>query len=134
MFNIENKEYSVIKISITGTITLDELKKILGVLTRVFQTKKNFAFYVHCNFTETPTDLSVLSKYLLNWMKESNEDIKNYLQCSSLIIKSGTLVNVFNGVFKICKPTKPNYITTDYKLGEEFVTQKMKEFLKKSKP
>jgi hypothetical protein len=71
-FSIENKEYSVIKISVVGTLTLEELKKILGVLTRVFHAKKNFAFYVHCNFSETPTEITQMTKYLINWMKEES--------------------------------------------------------------
>jgi hypothetical protein len=130
-FSIENKEYSVIKISVVGTLTLEELKKILGVLTRVFHAKKNFAFYVHCNFSETPTEITQMTKYLINWMKESHDDLVNYLQGSSLIVKSDIIAAIFNGIFKMQPTVKPNYITTNYKLGEEFVFDTMKTFLKK---
>ena len=130
-FSIENKEFSVIKITVVGTITLDELKKILGVLTRVFQTKKHFAFYVHCNFTEVPSDITQLTKYLISWMKESHHDLINYLQASSLIVKSDVIATVINGVFKLQPTVKPNYITTNYKLGEQFVFEIMKKFSKK---
>lgn len=131
-FTIENKEFSVIKITVVGTLTLDELKKILGVLTRVFQTKKHFAFYVYCNFTEVPSELAQLTKYLVSWMKATHDDIVNYLECSSLILKSDLVVAAVNAVFKIQSPAKPNYVTTDYKLGEEFVFDTMKKFLKKT--
>jgi len=124
-FTIENKEHSVVKITIVKTITLDELKKILGVLTRIFNTKKYFAFYVHCNFTESPNEIAQMSKYLINWMKESHDDLINYLQASSLIVKSDIISGVLNGIFKIQPTVKPNYITTNYKLGEDFVFEIM---------
>jgi len=126
-FLIENKEFSVIKITVIKSLTLDELKKILGVLTRVFQAKKNFAFYVHCNFSEIPSEITHLTKYLINWMKENNQNITNYLQASSLIIKSDIIATVINGIFKIQPTIKPNYITTNYKLGEEFIFDIMKK-------
>ncbi len=132
MFTIENKDYSIILITIVNTITIDELQKILGVLTRVFQTKKYFSFIVHCNFNEIPSDMPAITKYLVNWMKANHKDIVDYLQCSSIIIKSDVLATVINGMFKIRGPVKPNYITTDYKLGEKFVVDKMKNFLKKT--
>lgn len=135
MFTIENKEPSVIKITVVGTITLDELKRILGVLTRVFSTKKHFAFYVHCNFTEVPSEITQLTRYLISWMKESNKDLVNYLEGSSLIIKSDAVAAILNGVFKIQPTVKPNYITTNYKLGEEFVFDIMKNYqVKKNIP
>jgi len=132
MFTIENKEHSVIKITVVGTLSLDELKKILGVLTRVFHTKKHFAFYVHCNFTEVPLEIAQLTKYLIHWMKESHNDLLSYLEGSSLIIKSDAIAAVLNGIFKIQPTVKPNYITTNYKLGEEFVFDIMKNYLKKT--
>jgi hypothetical protein len=128
MFTIENKDFSVIKITVIGSLTLDELKKILGVLTKVFQRKKHFAFYVYCNFTEVPSELPQLTRFLISWMKETHNDIINYLECSSLILKSEIVVAAVNAVFKIQTPAKPNYVTTDYKLGEEFVFDKMKKF------
>ena len=130
MFTIENKQPSVIKITIVGTLSLDELKKILGVLTRVFKTKKHFAFYVHCNFTEIPSEITQLTKYLISWMKESHNDLINYLEGSSLIIKSDAISTVLNGIFKLQPTVKPNCITTDYKLGEEFVFNLMRTYLK----
>lgn len=135
MFTIENKELSVIKITIVGTLTFDEMKKILGVLSRVFEncskTKKHFAFYVYCNFSEVPSEITHLTKYLINWMKENHENIVNYLECSSLILKSDIVATAVNTVFKIQGPVKPNFVTTDYKLGEEFVFETMKKFSKK---
>jgi hypothetical protein len=127
MFTIENMEHSIIKITIIETITLDELKKILGVLTRVFNTKKNFAFIVYCNISEVPVDISILTKYLLSWMKETHQDIINYLQGSAIVIKSDLLVAIFNGIFKIQPTVKPNCITTNHKRGEEFITKIMKK-------
>lgn len=127
MILIENKECSVIKITVAGTLTLDELKKILGVLTRVLHTKKHFAFYVHCNFSEIPSEITQLTKYLICWMKENHNDLMNYLEGSSLIIKSESVAAVLNGVFKIQPTVKPNYITTNYKLGEDFVFDAMKK-------
>jgi hypothetical protein len=134
MFSIVNKEYSVIKITVVGTLTLDELKKILAVLTRVFNTKKHFAFYVHCNFTEVPLDITHITKYLINWMKESHNNLVNYLEGSSLIIKNEAIAATLNTVFRIQPTVKPNCITTNYKHGEEFVTDLMKKYLKKINP
>jgi len=133
-FIVENKELSVIKFTVTGSLTLDELKKILGILTRVLGTKKPFAFYVDCNFTESPREIIELTKYLITWMKESHQDIINYLQCSSLIIKSNIVAGIFNTVFKMRGPVKPNYITTNYKLGEDFVLDKMRIYFKENPP
>jgi hypothetical protein len=132
MFTIENKEFSIIKITVIENLTLGELKKILAVLTRVFQTKKHFAFYVHCNFTEVPSEITQLTKYLISWMKATHDDIINYLECSSLILKSDLVVAAVNTVFKVRSPAKPNFVTTDYKSGEEFVFNTMKKFLKKT--
>jgi phage gp16-like protein len=130
MLTIENREHSVIKITIVGTLVLDELKKILGVLSRVFSTKKHFAFFVHCNFTEITSEITHLTRYLITWMKENHENLTNYLEASSLIIKSDAIAALFNGVFKIQGPVKPNYVTTNYKLGEDFVVNIMKKYLK----
>ncbi len=126
MFTIENKEHSIIKIVIVKTLSLDELKKILGVLTRIFHTKKHFAFYVHCNFNDIPCEITQMTKYLVNWMKDSHDNLINYLQASSLIVNSDIISGVLNGIFKIQPTVKPNYITTNYKLGEEFVYDIMK--------
>lgn len=122
----------MVLITIVGTVTMDELKKILGVLTRVFQSKKPFSFIVNCNFSQIPAEAASLTKYLVSWMKDSQEDIINYLQCTSIIIKSEVLSTLINGIFKIHGPIKPNYITTDAKLGERFVVDIMKKFLKKT--
>jgi hypothetical protein len=132
MFTIKNIENSVVIITIIDTIILDDLKKILGVLTRVFSTKKPFAFVVNCNVNQVPSEIPALTKYLVNWMKESHQDIIDYLQGSSIIIKSDILATVINGVFKIRGPIKPNYITTNYKLGEIFVVDIMKKYFKDS--
>ena len=127
-FTIENKEESVIKIVINKTITLDELKKILGIFTRVFTTKKYFAFYVDCNFTEVPNDITQQTKYLLTWLNQSKAELTEYLQASCLILKSGIVEAAFSNLFKIYKTVKPNYITTNYKLGEEFVLDIMRNY------
>ncbi len=134
MFIIENKENSVIKITITDTLILDDLKKILGILSRIFKTKRNFAIYIHCDLNEIPLDHLNLIKYLLSWMKENHTNIDNYLHCSSIIIGDEKFYALFNNIFKSRPPIKPNYVTTNYKLGEEFVVDTMKELmvLKKS--
>ncbi len=129
-FTIQNKEHSVIKIGVIGTITLEELKKILAVLTRVFESKKPFAFFVHCNFNEVPSESTSIIKYLISWMKESHPHIIAHLQGSSLILKNETIVKVFNGIFKIKAPVKPNLITTDAAKAEQFVMDIMKNYLK----
>ncbi len=60
-------------------------------------------------------------------MKENHNDIVSYLQGSSLIVKSDVVANTLNGIFKLHPTVKPNCITTNYKLGEEFVFNIMKE-------
>jgi len=126
-FTIENKKFSVIKITVIDTLNLDELKKILGVLTRVFLAKKYFAFYVDCNLSKIPSEITQMTKYLINWMRESHDNLVNYLQGSSLIVKSEVISGILNGVFKIQPTVKPNCITTNLKLGEDFVFDIMKK-------
>jgi hypothetical protein len=103
-FTVENKGNSIIKVDVVGTIDINELKKILTLLTKVFETKKPFAFIVNCNFTEVPSELTLVTKTLVSWMISSEQDIKDYLKGSSIVLKSTVLKNVFNGIFKIRKP------------------------------
>lgn len=126
MFTITNAENSIIKIDVKESISLDELKTILGVLTKVMEAKKKYAFIVDCNFKMSASEVPSMSRYVLKWMKESHEGITDYLQASSLVIKSDILVGIFKSIFKIRPTVKPNYITTDYQKGLDFITKVMK--------
>ena len=129
-FTVENKEYSVIKFTINETVIQDDLTKILGLISRVFETKKPFSFMVHIDIHTNPAPSTVPSmvKYLVNWMKSNHDNIVKHLLSTALIIKSQVMVNIVNGVFKLQPTIKPNLITTDYEKGEKFVMDIMKEF------
>lgn len=135
MFTIENKEFSVIKITIISSFTEDDLNKILGILSRIFETKKQFSFFVEMKIKSNPSSsvIASMTKTLVSWMKSNRENIIKYLNGSAIIIKSEAFAKIINGVFAIHPTIKPNLITTDNEKGEEFVTNIMKEILKKDK-
>jgi hypothetical protein len=134
-FTVENKEHSIIKFTITETVVQDDLTKILGIISRVFETNKHFAFIVHIDIQKNPATSEVPSmiKYLVTWMKNNKHNITKTLMCTSLVIKSQVMVNIVNTVFRLQPTIKPNLITTEYEKAEKFVTDIMKEFLSKHK-
>jgi len=133
MFTAENKEYSIIKFVISDTFSLEELIRLLGLISRVFEIKKPFSFFVHINLNTMPSPKELLSilKYQVSWMKSNQDNIINILQSSSIIINSSLVANFLTEIFKIKPTIKPNLITNDYDEGEKFVTDIMKKLLKK---
>jgi len=126
-FTVENKEHSVVKFVLTDPLVLDDLKRILGLITNILETKKPFSFYVNCavKIIPTPTQIHAFTTYLIAWMKASEPKIKESLQSSAIIITSSTFSSIFNGIFKIKPTIKPNLITTDLRKAEKFVNEIM---------
>jgi len=131
-FSLENKPQSIIKFVINDPFNIDDLKKILSIISHVLSTKKPFSFYVDCiNLTSLPS--AEMSKYLILWMRESKEKLLQTLQGSAIIISNQTFANILNGVFKLQPLVKPNLICTDINKGEKFVTDIMTNYFKKTK-
>lgn len=133
MFTVENKEHSIVKF-VMNNLTLEDLKRVLALITSLLETKKPFSFYVHTNFTELPSPslLASCTNILVKWLKDNEKNIISTLQCSAIIISSSTFVTIFNGIFKIRSPKKPNLITTDLKKAETFVKNIMIDYFKKN--
>ena len=127
-FTVENKDFSIIKFILLDPLSKDDLNKVLGLISRVFETKKPFSFYVHCKLKSTPIHVAPMTKALISWLGDNQENIKKYLQSTSIIISSDVYKTLLNGVFSIRPTIKPNLITTDYSRGENFVTDIMKNF------
>jgi hypothetical protein len=129
-FTVENKEFSVIKFAIVDTINLEEVTKILGLISKIFEIKKPFSFFVTIDLKETPSPIVMGSilKYLVNWMKSNRSNIVKTLQGSAISFKSQIVSNFMAGVFKIQPTIKPNLITSNPVKAENFVTDIMKKY------
>jgi len=123
MFTVENMDHSIVKFTIIGILIHDDVVKILGIISRIFETKKLFSFIVHIDIKEYPNSTTIpqMIKTLVTWMKANNQNIITSLQSSSIVIKSQTFTNVVNGIFKIQPTIKPNKIFTNINDAETFV-------------
>jgi hypothetical protein len=131
-FTVENKQYSVVKFIFIDPFTANDMLQVLEILTKLLDTKKPFAFFVDTRTSHVPP-LNAGSS-LLTWMRSNKHRIKDLL-LGSCVILGNTITNniiskLLKGVFKIQPTVSPNLLTTNYDIGEKFVTDIMKTHFK----
>lgn len=116
---------SIIIFTFNEQFTETDFNKFLGILDKLFQNGKPFAFLVDASrSTLAPIKCGIV---LIKWMRSHKPQIKKYLIGSCLITNYTKLISIMNWVFKHQKPVSPNIITKDYKKGHSFILEAIKK-------
>jgi hypothetical protein len=131
-FTVENEENSIVKFTYSDPFTLDDMKKVLLLLTKLLEKKKSFAFYIDTiNANRPPLQAAPL---LIKWLRDNRAESKKYIICSCVIMGGSTtsiiVKNLLQGVFKIQPTIAPNLLTINHDKGVKWVNDKVKEFNK----
>lgn len=119
----------IVKFTVSNDLTIDDMKKIIGLVIQFLEKKKPFAFYADIKKMNVPPKEA--TSILISFMRENKQLFKSYLICSSLLLNDSTtgiiLKNLFNGIFKIQPPSVPNKIFTNLTKLEEWIKKKITE-------
>lgn len=137
-FTVENKEsnehYALVKFTFSEPFIVEDMTKVLAILTSLLDLKKPFAFYVDTRNANNPP-LNAASS-LLHWLKTNKPRFKKQLICSAVIfgntVTNNLVSRLLNGVFMIQPPVSPNKLTNDLNGAEKWIHEKIKEFALKS--
>jgi hypothetical protein len=119
----------IIKFTVIGDMSIEDMKKMIGLVLQFLEKKKPFSFYADVKKMNMPPKEA--TSVLLSFMRENKQLFKEYLVCSSVLLNDSAtgiiLKNLFNGIFKIQPPSAPNRIFTDLSKLEEWISKKIDE-------
>lgn len=136
-FTVENKitneKYAVVMFVFSDPFTYNDMTKVLNILTALLASSKPFAFYIDSRNTSSPPLNTAPT--LIKWLKFNKTLFKQYLICSSIVMgnsmSTGILTSLLNGVFTLQPPVSPNKLSTDIKVTETWIEEKVNDYFKK---
>lgn len=120
-FTCEQESKLVYKFVFSSNFTDDDLKKCLNVLTKFFQLKQPFSFYVDASKANVaPVNATV---NLVKWMRSIKPMIIEHRKFigGCVVIKNKTVTKILETVFKIQKPICPVKITNNLDSAKLFI-------------
>lgn len=110
-FKVEKKD-GVILFRMIDSVTTDEIRECLAIVSKLLDREKPFVFVVDTSVSNGVPPLST-GIMIVKWMKVYKPKIIKTLNASSIIFKSPKISALFNWIFTRQKPAAPNKITTN---------------------
>jgi anti-anti-sigma regulatory factor len=110
---------NILILTFTNNLTETEFGQFKNIFDKHFEMKKPFGIVLNL-YDVSSIDTNLIMP-LYDYIKKSEENIREYLIASSVVLYHQWIKNIINTFFKIKPPLKPNLITTTEKEAIEYI-------------